>query len=308
VGGFAAPQLALLAIFTAAGALGDYWYAIAGSLGLYAEAGPQINPLARFAGYVPALLAVAYLLYRKDRGAPIAVQHLPLVWLGFSVAGATSSAFGFPHYLQQAAPAAVLVAVVLPQLLPNGDQPRRAPEHELLAAAMLAVVVAVVFGQFSESWRERRQVNPVLYYRNYASHEWGTKSDLDYEYFFDGKAVAVRDIEGVLQDDDAGRTLFTWSELPWLYASPQYENPARYYTSFLGEIVPDAKPEIMRDLTGAAPVYIVMSEDTYAPFPELEAFVDRRYELVHAQGDWRVYRLSTAEGRLPVQQPPATIR
>ena len=297
--GFAAPQAAFVAFFLANGAFGQYWYAVAGSLELYSEAGSQ-GPFVRFAGYLPALLALAWLARRRQSGEEITLPSFPVLWLGFALAGSTSSSFPFPHYLQQAAPACALAVVANPFEI----------ERERLARALLGVaavlVVAVVFGQFALAFRERRQLNPVEYYRTFASHRWGTMSDLDYEYYFDGKTVAVRDAVAYMHRDGAGTSLYTWSELPWLYAAGGFTNPARYYTSFLGEILPDAKREILGELAADPPVYILVSDDAYAPFGELDAFMSDRYALLHAQGDWRLYRLATASGNLqPAPQPTA---
>ncbi|MEX2247041.1 MAG: glycosyltransferase family 39 protein [Dehalococcoidia bacterium] len=292
--GFAVPHAVFAAIFVAAGAFGDYAYAVAGSLGLYTRAGPEQDPIARAAGLLPALLVVAWLVRRHQRGDPVDAQHLPVLWLGFALAGATSSAFAFPHYLQQAAPAAVLTVagVSIADL-------RRDADRVVLGVAG-ALMVAVIFAQFSFAFEERRQLDPVDYYRTYLQHRRGDMTDLDYEYSFDGKAVAVRDIAALIKQDAAGDTLFAWSELPWLYAAVDMTNPARYYTSFLGELVPGAKEEIVRNLEARPPVYVLLSDDTYAPFDDLERFAAERYVLLRAQGDWRLYRLATLPGRLPL--------
>jgi hypothetical protein len=101
-----------------------------------------------------------------------------------------------------------------------------------------------------------------------------------------------------MKADGAGTSLYTWSELPWVYAAGGFTNPARYYTSFLGEVVPGAKSEILRDLDAHPPTYVLVSDDTFAPFGELTGFLSSRYALVHEQGDWHLYRLTSARGSL----------
>ena len=133
-------------------------------------------------------------------------------------------------------------------------------------------------------------------------------SDAEYDYKFDGKVTAVNDIVGYMKDDGAGTSLYAWSELPWLYAAGGFTNPARYYTSFLGELVPGAKPDILTDLRARPPVYVVVSDGAYAPFGELDDFISLRYVLIRAQGDWRLYRLETARGRLAPDNPLAQRR
>lgn len=294
--GFALPQAVVAAVVLANGAWDGYWYAIVGSLGLYAELSNQ-GPLGRSIAYLPPLLAVAWLVRRKQSGEPVDMRAFPLVWLAFALAGAMSSAFPFPHYLQQASPAFALAVVSRPL------HAEREPAGRALVGTMAALMAVVVFAQFRLAYEERPQLNPLSYYQTFASYRWGTMSQLDYEYQFDGKTVAVQDIVGYINEDGAGRSLYTWSELPWVYAAGGFVNPTRYYTSFLGEVVPGAKPEILRDLEADPPVYVVVSDDTYAPFSELDRFLEERYALLRQQGDWRIYRLSGVQGAL---SPAAT--
>lgn len=297
--GFAAPQAAVALLFLATGAFGGYWYAIVGSLGLYARLGPRENAFVRFAAYLPALLVVAVLARRRDGGGRVTVRDLPPVWLAFTLIGATSSTFAFPHYLQQGVPALALTAAALP-LEADRDQLGRT------AMAVAGVLVAAVaFAQFSPAYRQRAQMRPVRYYQTFIAHQWGGMSDLDYEYRFDGTVVANRDIAQAIREDGAGNTAFSWSELPWLYAQAGLTNPSRYYTSFLGAVIPGARDEILRELEQRPPVYVVMSDHAYAPFEELDAWVQARYALIRAQGDWRLYRLASARGNLPAQSAPA---
>lgn len=290
--GFGAVQAGIAAFFIAEGAFSGYWYAVAGSLGLYADLAPAANPLARLTTVLPALLVLAWLARRRQAGEPVTLAAFPALWLGLAVAGATSSTFPFPHYLQQAAPAAALTIAGNPLGI----------EREGLSRALLAVtgvlVAALIAGQFTVAFRDRRQLDPVRYYRTFVEHQFGTMSDLRYEYAFDGKVVAVHDIVRTIRADGGGTTVYTWSELPWIYPTGGFTNPARYYTSFLGELIPGAKPQIMDALERHPPAYLVVSSNSYAPFERLQQFLDGRYVLLHGQGDWRVYRLATAPGKL----------
>jgi hypothetical protein len=298
-GGAAAVQLAFLVAFAVSDAGGAYLYAIVGSAGVYASLA-DTPVIVRFAGYVPALLFVATLVARRRNGGQVTARDLPLLWLGFAFAGAMSSGLAFPHYLQQAAPASALAAAGLSLRI------ERAPIARLTTAAAAVIVFALVASEFGPAIRERRQLDPVDYYRTFLSHRYGTQSDLDYEYSFDGRAVAVRDIASYIEDDGAGETLFTWSEMAWVYAAADVVNPTRYYASFFGEVIPGAKPEIIDDLEREPPDYVVIAEDSYAPFPELERFVEGRYALLRAQGDWRLYRRGDLHGRLtPIAPAPS---
>jgi 4-amino-4-deoxy-L-arabinose transferase-like glycosyltransferase len=294
--GFAVPQVAFALLFLAAGAFPAYWYAIVGSLGLYAELGSAQSPFVRFAAFLPSFLAVAWLVRRRQLGRPVRLSMFPMLWLGFAIAGATSSAFPFPHYLQQAIPALALVLVADPL----GQEAEDVGKIALAVGGVL--VAAVVFGQFALAYKDRPQLDPVDYYRTFVQHQYGTMSDNDYVLHFDGSVFTVRDIAADIKRDAAGTTLYTWSELPWLYPDADVTNPSRYYTSFLGSVIPGAKSEILRDLAARPPTYIVISENTYAPFPELDAFVAARYTQIAVVNDGRLYRLATADGHLPAHQ------
>jgi len=292
----------LLLVFTILGALSEYLYAMVGSAGVYADLSDDKSPLIRFSGYVPALLVVAYLVRRERLGGDVGVRHLPMVWVAFALAGATSSPFEFPHYLQQMAPAAALLLVAGPLPVERDDLGRIA----LVVTGLL--VVAIVFGQYATEFRERRQLRPVSYYETFVARERGEMSELDYMYQFDGSAVAVKDIAGYIEEDGAGDTLFAWSELAWVYPAAGVTNPARYYASFFGEVIPGAKEDIIDDLRESPPIYVLVSDAAYAPFLELDDFVDGRYDLLRAQGDWRLYRLSTASGALTPLAPVGEAR
>jgi Dolichyl-phosphate-mannose-protein mannosyltransferase len=294
--GFAAPQIALAAFFLAVGAFPEYWYAVAGSLGVYARLGPAQSPFARFAALLPALLACAWLVRRRQLGREVRLTMFPVLWLGFSVAGATSSSFPFPHYLQQAMPALALVFVSDP-LAQEGEQ-----TGKITLAVGAVLVVAVVFGQFAFEYQNRTQLNPIDYYRTFIEHEYGDLSDDDYVRTFDGKVFTARDITASIERDGAGTTLYTWAELPWLYAEAGVTNPSRFYTSFLGEFIPGARAEILRDLDARPPIYIVVSDNANAPFGELDNLVADHYVQIDGRNDWRLYRLKTVNGSLTAQR------
>ncbi|MHB8376703.1 MAG: ArnT family glycosyltransferase [Dehalococcoidia bacterium] len=299
--GAAVPQAALAVLFLATGAFGGYWYAVVGSLGLYARLGPPEGAFVRAAAWLPALLVVAVLVRRRDRGERVTVQSFPVLWLSFALIGVTASSFAFPHYLQQAVPALALTVVSRPSAVERDGVGR------LALAVGTVLIAAVAYAQFSPTYHDRKQLQPLYYYRTFVAHQWGGTSRLQYDYRFDGSVVTARDITAAMREDAAGHTAFVWGDLPWLYAEAGLENPTRYYTSFLGDVVPGAREEILRRLAADPPVYVVLSDGAYAPFEELDAWVAHRYGLIRAQGDWRLYRLSTARGNLPVEQSPRAV-
>jgi Dolichyl-phosphate-mannose-protein mannosyltransferase len=301
-GGFALPHLLFGAYFAAAGAWSDYWYAVAGSLPLYNEIGDERSPVLRFASYVPALLVTTWLITRRREAQPLDSRYFPPLWLAFAIAGATASTLPFPHYLLQAAPAFALTVVAAPHLVTGATLSR------LSMTVAAGVAIGVVLGQFGPAIHERRQMHPLAYYGNYSDHRYGDRDEQQYETFFDGSVESVRDISADIRADGAGDTVYAWSELPWLFAACDVQNPSRYYTSFLGELIPDAKPQVLEDLNARPPAYIVVSDEAYAPFTELEAWMRGRYTLLRQQNDWRLYRQTSLEGKLEPAETSADVQ
>jgi hypothetical protein len=293
--GFAIPQGALALLFLATGAFGAYWYAIVGSLGMYARLAPSIGVVRRAEELVPPLLVLALLTYRHRRHGVIDLRLFPLVWLSFAFAGVIASTFAFPHYMQQAVPALALTIAALPA--PRiAVRDRRATVVVGVAAVLVALAVQA---QFAQALRHRKQLSPRWYYSTFLDRQSGSISEAQYNARFDGSVESLTALGGTIHRDDAGDTVFFWSERAWLYAQSDLTNPTRYYTSVLGTRVPGARDEIMRALAAQPPVYVAFSDGAYRPFPQLESFVDHRYTLIARRNrDWRLYRLSSARGRL----------
>jgi 4-amino-4-deoxy-L-arabinose transferase-like glycosyltransferase len=291
VGGFALPQVAFIALFIHEHAFSQYLYAVMGSLGPYSRLAPSQSHLLRAASYLPALFLAASLVKRRLAGEHVPLQEFPALWLCFAFAGATSSPYSFPHYLQQAAPAAALTMASL-------ERPRRALLMTSVAkgAAALAIGVVIV-SRFSIPF-ERTQLHPVPYYKSFVSYKSGSLSSDAYRYQFDGTVEAIDDIVGCIKEDNAGDTVYVWGEIPWLYVEGNFTNPTPYFTSFLSEVLPGAKARIMHDIEANPPVYVVVSENAFAPFDELRSFLDERYNLIHQENDWSIWRLSDLSGNL----------
>jgi 4-amino-4-deoxy-L-arabinose transferase-like glycosyltransferase len=281
--GFALPHVVALIAFSATGALGDYWFAIAGSLRSYSQSAEQFGGSNSFSSravnYLPALIAVPYALLIKDRSR--AVAALPAVWLGFAFAGALSSPFAFPHYLIQVAPpfALVVAGIELPKRSVGAVGP------------ILVVALAIALGvhTFGQVIRDRTQTHPRWYYEGFASRVRGDVTPRQYGDRFDGSVITIRDVLAAIDKDGGGESLFAWAHLPWLYAAGDFSSPSRYSTDWLGTWVPNARQEIAGDVSAHPPDYLVISQNV-PEFPAMQDLADRRYTLVAHQGDWWLYR------------------
>lgn len=277
--GFALPHLIALAAFAATGELGGYWYAVVGSLNAYSGSGdPGIAE--RALRLAPAMVAALYVVRLRGKAA---FDTLPVVWLGFALAGALSGPFAFPHYLIQVVPPLALVfaglrrpaAMSLQALAPWGF------------AAGTFIAALTVYGSVIA---HRTQTHPYWYYDGYAMRLRGTLTEQQLDHRFDGSTAAISDIVAAIERDGGGQTMFAWTEMPWVYAATGMRNPTAYSTGWLGTWVPGAREEILADLESDPPDYLVVSQE--APeFGELQVFAAQRYERVEAQNDWAVFRL-----------------
>jgi len=289
--GFALPQAAFMALFVHEHAFSQYLYAVVGSLGPYSRQAPSESHLLKAAGYLPALFLATSLVKRRLAGEHVPLHEFPALWLCFAFAGATSSPYAFPHYLQQAAPAAALTLAGL-------DIPRRGLFITGAAKGIAALVIGVVIvSRFSVPF-ESTQLHPVWYYKTFVSYQSGSLSSDAYRFQFDGTVQAVDDIVGYVKEDNAGDAVYVWGDIPWLYVEGNFTNPTPYFTSFLSEVLPGAKARIMHDVEANPPVYVVVSENAFAPFVELRSFLNERYNLIHQQNDWSIWRLSDLSGNL----------
>jgi hypothetical protein len=263
--GFALPHLVALAAFTATGALSDYWFAVVGSISSYSDGSGQFGISSHGINYLPALIAVACILFLKDRSHSAAA--LPVVWLGFAFAGALSSPFAFPHYLIQVAPSFALVVAGIE--LPKGSVAATVP------IIIATLTVALGMHTFAHVIRDRTQTDPFWYY--------------GYDARYDSSAVAVRDVVAAVNADGGGDSLFQWANMPWLYAAGDFSSPSRYSTAWLGTWVPNARQEIADDVSAHPPDYLLISQS--APkLPPLQDLADRLYTSIAHEGDWRLYR------------------
>lgn len=282
VAGAAIPQAIFLLFFAVTGAGGGYVFAVAGSMAPYAAAVEDPKPAwALIAGYVPAVVALAYAAVQRKTFDP---RAFPAIWFALAVAGAASSPYAFPHYLVQAAVPFALIVAAVP--VPRQRVGAGAFARTALALGTAAAAIAV----FGPEIRERQQASPRWYYDTALEYARGDISRAQYERRMDGTAIAVHDITDAVEADARGDTLFQWGDFAWLYSATGMQNPTPYATPWLVEWVPGAREEVIGDLQDDPPAYIVISSSVDA-FPALEWLAARDYDVIRAQGDWRLYGL-----------------
>jgi hypothetical protein len=284
------PHLLVGALFLASGSFRPYLDAVLLELPRYARLAPEPGLFYSAGRLAPAAVAAVLLAAARFRGRRPPLAALGPAWLAFALAGATSSPWAFPHYLQQLAPPLALTVATLPVR----RLPTVAPLEAAGITAAAVVGLAALVTHFEPSFSWRQQVRPAPYYRAALDHAAGRLSEYEYTLGFNGNVFTVRDIADAIerQPPPAGEGLFVWGELPWLYPATGLTNSGGYYTTLLGAGIPGAREAIMARLRSEPPSYIVISRESKDVFEQLETFARQRYTLTDEGNDWRLFRLT----------------
>jgi 4-amino-4-deoxy-L-arabinose transferase-like glycosyltransferase len=295
--GVALPHLLVGGWFLANGAFADYWSAVAGVLPRYAGWAPDYGRVHSAGRFVPAVAVTLLYGARRLRGAKPGLESLGPIWLAFAFAGATSSGFGFPHYLQQMVPPLALTLATLPRF----QLGRREAGRVALACSLVAVALSIGYRQFKTTFAESQHNRLLHYYEDALRRAGGTMSEEDYALRFDGTAVTVERIAAAIRKDEppADARLFAWGDIPWVYALSGVPNASRYYTGYHILGTPGAQAELLATLDADPPTYLVLVDYPYDPINEVSALAGREYELLDAGGDWRLFRLRTSRAGRP---------
>ena len=160
--------IAFAALFLASGAFPQYWYAVAGSLRLYAELGPAQSPFVRFIGFLPRSWRARGSSAAVSLAAKSASACFPWLCLGFAIAGATSSSFPFPHYLHGGVSTR------------SSSSPTRLARNAMTLARSRSPSAGARRGRvwpvFAFAYKDRPQLDPLDYYRTFVQHRYGTMS------------------------------------------------------------------------------------------------------------------------------------
>jgi hypothetical protein len=280
--GMAAPTLAVAAGFLAAGSFGPYWDAVAGSLGPYRNAAPSVGPAGYAARLVPFAVALGLLAWARACRQYSGPRMLPALWLAASLAGATSSTFAFPHYLQQAVLAfAVATATARPE----------AWLRQPFAATALGGVAcfcagAVVLHQFGDALRHGWHTDARAYYENFFG-VWLRDRDRDrYEAWFGSRVAIEREVHALISADGEVHTVLIWGDLPWLSARDEIVNATRWYLPFTAAVMPGAVDEVARGIIANPPDYLLLNDRPFVPLPAAA----EQYDEAWSRDGWTLYR------------------
>jgi 4-amino-4-deoxy-L-arabinose transferase-like glycosyltransferase len=260
--GIALPWLSFLVLFAVLGALPSFVEANLTYQLQYAVSGGRPGTQLAIAAAAPALALAFALLQRPVRS----LASLPVLWLGFALAGVLAAGAPYPHYLIQALPPLAVASVLVPSVRPR----------LLVPAAALAIVVAYTVHSFMgltsppsreyvrnyfESFVRSARTGDLEHFQNVFGHGWwGT--------------AAMSEAAGGL--DLSGKPLLIWGERAWVYPLSGARPASRFLVSF--HVLGDAarEREVLLDLQGRATT-LVLLEGSVPLFPGLEELLDLHY-------------------------------
>ncbi|MGE0542609.1 MAG: ArnT family glycosyltransferase [Dehalococcoidia bacterium] len=311
--GWATPVMATALWFAASGALGSAWEALVGSYNTYLGEGSALPAGFQILRLLPTIVALGWLLWRRRRGQ-VDGNDLLLIWLSFTVLGATTGGRPFGHYLIQVVAPLVLVTVYLTPRPPslagkgvhsstegasissgNTDDPRSilvdedapfpAREGGAVSAAnrvrylVLSLTLLTLITGFRGFWFSHPTLTPD-YYGNWLAFVTGNKTRDEHDRFSSWRVSNQQHLLRMIESDKSSPTLYIWGEYPWLYSLLDAENAAPFSTAYQTAILPGSKELVMRAIERDPPRYIAQELEEWRRLPGLAEFLAARYERV----------------------------
>lgn len=224
-------------------------------------------------GFLLILALSLVFLLRRKLSLP---AKLVLIWFSFSLFASLLSSRPYPHYLLQTLPSLSLAfGLVFTQT------------KERIIPFLLAFLLYFSFSSF-QFWHYRNRP----YYLNFYQFAFGFKSKSDYWADFGGPVKTIyRLAEFANAYTQPQERIFVWGTQPSIYALAR-RLPAGRYTAAYHIIDFDGFEETMAALRREKPILIIKLKEERIPFPQLESFLEKNYQLVKMIEDAEVYKIN----------------
>ncbi len=274
----------VLGAFSLSGDFAWFWDANIGFFFKYVPSGQQLSYAARPIIVLPFLVTVASLVLARRRGGMTPPWSLPALWLTLTLAGALLTGRPYPHYmLQTFPPLAMLAAMALPEIegasvrVSGRRLPRFGPAY-LFVAALALEWFSVVTPMFSGNVFAMHYTRGPSYYTNFGGYVLGTRSERQYDNYFDGRVDLTLSLETALKGLDAqGKKVYIWGEYPWVYPLARVQPTTRYMTSFYVLLLPYLDVKLAGALNQERPAYIVVMSDAKPKMSPPSPIIDQRW-------------------------------
>lgn len=212
-----------------------------------------------------------------------------LIWLIFSYYGAVFGGRPYIHYMiQPLAPLSLIVG--------------RSITKVTFRKFGVAITVFILLLSFLLGFLPN--VN-LRYYPNFFNFILSRTSSEDYQNSFDANTSRAYSIASLVsgcsekEDNekcgnfkaDSDDTVYLWGNQPAVYFLSRREPASNYITAFhvLGSDL--AKKAVIQELRKVEPAYIIVDEFGPKPFPKLDSFIKRRYNLFATSEGYQIYVL-----------------
>ncbi|MEX0617277.1 MAG: glycosyltransferase family 39 protein [Candidatus Woykebacteria bacterium] len=244
--------------------------------------------------FLPVIAIVLYYFWRfflsKKRAASVpGAVEISVLWLAFSYYGAVFGGRPYFHYLiQAAAPFSIILAKALTDV-----------RFRKFGFSIIGIVLIL-----SALLGFKPNVNVLAYYPNFFNLATNRISVEEFQNNFDANtsrnyAVAslfTRCAKGDQPEcknlESANEKIYLWANQPSIYFLSGLDPASRYITAFHVSGSSTAKDRVVNDLERSKPKYIILDTLGSPPFPELDRFVKRSYNLFAISEDYAIYELS----------------
>jgi len=249
----------------------------------------------------PLFMVSLYSLWRiltkegRKFGQKLGNFEFMIIWLVFSYYGAVFGGRAYIHYLiQPLAPLSIIIGQIITSKKLRG-----------LGFTIIIITIALTF--LLEFRPFSNIPNVVSYYTNAAKFIFNKMSLEDYQNKFDPNTsrnyslasfIASCKTQGGKEDCDSLRTteedrIYLWANQPAVYFLSNRKPASKYITAFHTLGSDSAKKEVIKNLRENNPKYIIVDNNGPKPFPELDLFINNRYNLFAISENYRIYEISS---------------
>lgn len=281
--GFTAPLALTAFYFARLGTFGDFIFAAYTYYQIYLEESPQYAILINILKYSPILIALGLGVWAKRR-KQVTVLNLFLLWAAFSFLGSYFSGRAYGHYMIQTIPAISLLLCCVPRKL--------SLKNYYIGVVIFVIPLIILTRLLFNSLFSWNPTDQITWWQNFIAFSTGAKSADEYSGFFDKNVNKILAVSDFLKfNSAAGKSVYIWGDLPWIYAISDVSNPSRYVTSFHVFGVPNGKAEVILSLLKKPPVFIIKPPTSIGYFLELENLISQNYTLVSNVEGASIYTL-----------------
>ncbi len=305
IAGFAIPIAVTALVLQLLGGLGDFLFAGFGYYFGYVQRETRIPAAAMVfkAALLAGTVALAWWVGRGPRSHARFACTLPAVWLAFGIFGALFTSRPYPHYLLEALPPLMVLAI--PAFTVQWNKPFTLTVGRLASVAAVAVLTSSVFLSIYVPWVRWAAPDKMgAYYENFVGLVSGQRSVQEYNDAFDQRVnrnfTLLRLMQALAKPGDP---MLIWGEEPWLYDLANARVAAPYVVSYFAYEMPSGLKNVVDQVKRQHPGLVLWTKNK-AMYPELRAELDRDYVEIYTLGNAVLYQRAPSSTNLAASLVP----